>query len=167
MTTTEHALDGTTVLIVEDGDEYLQNLSRFVPGPRYLQVHCGQTAIDALRAGPIDVIYLDMRFDRIDRDRLLGDVTRATARHGGSAERAYRHLANHQGLYILDAVRRAGFAELPVVLAYDFSREQKRVAHLAQLHKSFTWVPDAVTPSEIRTRIARLLQAPSEPGSPP
>lgn len=150
-------LEGTTILIVEDGDEYLQNLSRFVAGPRYLQVHCGADATAMLEREAIDVIYLDMRFDRIDRTFLLGDIVRTTAQHGGSKERAYRHLANHQGLFILDAVRQAGFGDTPVVLAYDFSREQKRFAHLSRMHRSLTWVPDAVTPTEIRDRIERLL----------
>jgi len=37
---TEHkTLTKLNVLIIEDGDEYLHNLSRFVPGPLYLQAH--------------------------------------------------------------------------------------------------------------------------------
>lgn len=147
-----------TVLIIEDGDEYRENLSRFVPGPRYLQAHSGGDAIATLLAESIDLLYLDMRFDRIDRGLLLGDVERMTAQQGGSRERAYRHLANHQGLYILEGLRNAGFGAMPVILAYDFSREQSRFAHLARLHPSLTWVPDAVTPDEIRARMARLLE---------
>lgn len=154
---TQVDLSATTVLIIEDGDEYLENLSRFVEGPDYLQAHTGAEAIAILQQQSVDVIYLDMRFDRIDRSLLLGDLERATSQHGGSVERAYRHLANHQGLYVLDALRREGFGDTPVVLAYDFSREQKRFAHLARLHRSLTWVPDAVTPADIRRRIGRLL----------
>ena len=37
-----------TVLIVEDGDEYLENLSRFVSGPTYIQAHSGTEAIEIL-----------------------------------------------------------------------------------------------------------------------
>ena len=37
-------LEGRTVLIVEDGNEYLDNLSRFVLGPAYLQAHDGKSA---------------------------------------------------------------------------------------------------------------------------
>ncbi len=39
-----------TVLIVEDGDEYLCNLSLLVKGPRYLQAHC---AADAVQCDPL------------------------------------------------------------------------------------------------------------------
>ncbi|MDD9941010.1 MAG: hypothetical protein OXU20_08240 [Myxococcales bacterium] len=147
---------GPRVLVVEDGDEYLQNLTRFVAGPVYLQVHTGAAALAALGEQPVDVIYLDMRFDRIDRGDLLGDVGEATRQMGGSQERAYRHLQNHQGLYILQALREAGHGHLPVILAYDFSHEQARFAHLARLHPSLTWVPDAITPEAIRSRILRL-----------
>jgi hypothetical protein len=54
-------------------------------------------------------------------------------------------------------LRAGGHAELPVILAYDFSSEPRRFAHLARVHPSLTWVPDAITPDEIRSRLARLL----------
>jgi hypothetical protein len=37
-----------------------------------------------------------------------------------------------------------------VVLAYDFSRETRRYAHLRQTHPNLRWVEDAVTPAKIR-----------------
>ena len=135
-----------TVLIVEDGDEYLDNLSRFVRGPRYLQSHDGAEAVRLLGSETIDLVYLDMRFDRIAEERLLGS--------GGG--RSLKHLQNHQGLYILQALADGGHAALPVILAYDFSREPERFDHLVARHANLTWVPDAVTPDEIRARIARL-----------
>jgi hypothetical protein len=144
-----------TVLIVEDGDEYLQNLTRFVAGPNYLQARGAKPALDLLAAHPIDIIYLDMRFDRLPREALVGDIDRLTRELG--AERAYRQLENNQGLYILEALREAGHARTPVILAYDFSREPERFAHLSQRHPALTWVPDAITPAEIRARIDRLM----------
>ncbi|MGD8861800.1 MAG: hypothetical protein PVI30_17450 [Myxococcales bacterium] len=150
------ALCELTVLIVEDGDEYLDNLSRFVPGPRYLQAHDGETALAELRRSPVDLVYLDMRFDRIDPELLLGDLQATATRFGGDVGRALKQLQNHQGLYILDALGRGGHAQLPVILAYDFTREPRRLAHLVARHPHLSWVPDAITPETIRDRILRL-----------
>jgi len=146
-----------TVLIVEDGDEYLENLSRFVAGPSYVQAHSGAEAIEILASSDIDLIYLDMRFDRIPTADLLGDHAAATREHNGDPIRAWRHLQMNQGLYILDALRREGHGQLPVILAYDFSRERKRYEHLVKQHPTLRWVPDAVTPTEIRELMNQLL----------
>jgi CheY-like chemotaxis protein len=145
------------VLIVEDGDEYLENLTRFAPGPRYVQAHTGAEALACLGAQAVDLVYLDMRFDRIDERDLLGDRAAVERSHGGDPARALRYLARHQGLFILEALRVHGHAHLPVILAYDFSTELRRFEHLSRMHPSLTWVPDAITPDEIRARIERLL----------
>jgi CheY-like chemotaxis protein len=138
------------VLIVEDGDEYLENLSRYVPGPTYTQAKNGAAALQKLAEDRFDLVYLDMRFDRIPEAELLGDHVAVTREQNGDPARAWRHLKNHQGLYILDALRRSGYADLPVVLAYDFSREQRRLEHLRRTHPRLEWVKDAITPEEIR-----------------
>ena len=149
--------DAPIVLIVEDGDEYLENLTRFAPGPRYLQAHGGAEALRLLGAHEVALVYLDMRFDRIPERDLLGDRASVTRSHGGDAARALRYLARNQGLFILQALRDAGHGALPVILAYDFSSEPRRFEHLAAQHPALTWVPDAITPEEIRARLARLL----------
>ena len=145
------------VLVVEDGDEYLDNLSRFVTGPVYVQVHDGAAAVAELAKGEVDLVYLDMRFDRIPREDLLGDHAAAAEQHNGDSKRAWRYLQNHQGLFILDAIRRAGGGGIPVILAYDFSREGARLSHLQKSHPRLWWVPDAVTPDEIRDLMDRAL----------
>jgi CheY-like chemotaxis protein len=150
-------MSAPTVLIIEDGDEYLENLSRFVPGPRYLQAHTGAAALDLLAAESVDLIYLDMRFDRIATAELMGDHAAATREHNGDPVRAWRHLQMNQGLYVLDALRREGYGGLPVILAYDFSRERKRYERLARQHPTLRWVPDAVTPTEIRELMEQML----------
>lgn len=150
-------VDQATILIVEDGDEYLHTLTRLVPGPRWVQVHSGQAALDVLARERIDLVYLDMRFDRVPRADLLGDHAAATREHNGDPERAWRHLANHQGLYVLAALREAGHGALPVVLAYDFSREAGRLAFLRKSHPSLQWLPDAVTPGQIRKALEQAL----------
>lgn len=154
-----------TILIVEDGDEYLENLSRFAPGPRYLQAHSGAQALALLRAHEVALIYLDMRFDRIPDADLLGDRDAAARSQGGDATRTVRYLARNQGLYILEAIREGGFAHLPVILAYDFTSEPRRFAHLSRVHPTLTWVPDAITPDEIRSRLTRLLGSGALSGS--
>jgi hypothetical protein len=105
----------------------------------------------------VHLIYLDMRFDRIPTAELLGDHAAATREHNGDPVRAWRHLQLNQGLYILDALRRAGHGDLPVILAYDFSRERKRYERLVRAHPTLCWVPDAVTPAEIRAQMEELL----------
>jgi CheY-like chemotaxis protein len=149
--------DAPIVLIVEDGDEYLETLSRFVSGPRYLQAHHGAAALAALAEHPVALVYLDMRFDRVDEAELLGDRQRALQNSAGDAGRARRYLENNQGLFILEALRGAGHGELPVILAYDFSNEVARFARLLRMHPALTWVPDAIAPDEIRARLERVL----------
>ena len=150
-------LAGRTVLIVEDGDEYLENLSRFVPGPTYRQARSGAAALAALAGGPVDLVYLDMRFDRIPRGDLLGDHARATREHNGDPVRGWRYLENNQGLFILNALGAAGYGAVPVILAYDFSREAGRLRRLRRRNPQLDWVHDAVTPAEIRAKMARLM----------
>lgn len=144
------------VLIVEDGDEYLETLSRFVPGPTYVQVHSGGEALAFLGENAVDIIYLDMRFDRSPRSALLGDVDLAIRRHNGHIDRAYRYLATNQGLFILEAVRLSGYGHVPVILAYDFSNELGRFARLSERHPNLSWMPDTVSTEEIRGRLSRL-----------
>jgi DNA-binding NarL/FixJ family response regulator len=138
-----------TVLVIEDGDEYLENLTRFVPGPSYLQAHCGRDAVDILKEHPVDVVYLDMRFDRIPEADLLGDRDAATREHNGDAVRGLKYLMNNQGLYILAELRREGFGALPVVVAYDFSKEPRRFDNLRRTYPKLEWVSDAVSFEEV------------------
>ena len=149
-------LSHKVVLIVEDGDEYLDNLTRFVPGPQYVQAKSGDGAVAVLRREAVDILYLDMRFDRIPRTDLLGDHVKATRDHNGDPLRALRFLQNNQGLFILEKLRSENFIHVPVILAYDFSREGRRFEHLKKLHPSLNWVPDSVTPGEIRQLMAEL-----------
>ena len=142
-------------MIIEDGDEYLENLSRFVPGYHYLQAHNGHEALEYLNAQDIDLIYLDMRFDRIPKEQLIGDHAQVTQDQNGDPLRAWTYLANNQGLYILAHLRAHGLNQHPVIVAYDFSRENQRFEYLKRLHSHIQWVPDAVRPDEIRAAITR------------
>jgi len=156
-------MNGIRVLIVEDGDEYLESLTRCVRGPSYVQAHSGREAIRILTTSAVDIVYLDMRFDRIPDADLMGDHVAATREHNGDPVRARTHLQNNQGLYILDALARAGLGDVPVILAYDFSRQHKRYENLLRMHPTLRWVPDAVTPTEIRTLMEDLISTSRRP----
>ncbi len=150
-------LADANVLIVEDGNEYLDNYTRHVVGPTYLQAHSGAQALAILASQTMHVLLLDMRFDRVPRSTLLGDHAQAAREHGGDGERAWRHLSHHQGLYILAAVRAAGHVQIPVLLAYDFSREMRR---FDLLHRSFgtvDWLPDAASADLLQQRMQQML----------
>jgi len=127
----------------------MSTLARFVPGPRYAQVKSGAAVLAALRRGGVDLVYLDMRFDRVPLGDLLGDHREATRRHNGDPAKGWRHLQNHQGLYILDHMVEHGFGDVPVILAYDFSREARRLEFLRRKVPRLHWVGDAVTPEEV------------------
>jgi CheY-like chemotaxis protein len=147
------------VLIVEDGDEYRENLTRFVPGPTYVQARSGAKAVSILQSQPVDLVYLDMRFDRIPREDLLGDHAVATRQNNGDPLRGWRYLQNNQGLFVLNALSAAGFANHAVILAYDFSRETNRWGHLKRRYPRLEWVPDAITPEEIRALMLQCFES--------
>lgn len=151
--------ESPTILIIEDGNEYLENLSRFIPEYHYLQAHNGAEALELLEQSPVDLIYLDMRFDRIAKEELIGDHAQVTQDQNGDPLRAWTYLANNQGLFILAHLREHGYDQHPVIVAYDFSREHQRFDHLKRLHPNLYWVPDAVRPDEIRAMILRCMNS--------
>ena len=74
----------------------------------------------------------------------------------GDPERGWKYLMNHQGLFILAALKQDGFGELPVVLAYDFSEEPRRFENLKKQYPNLVWVSDAVSFTEIQELFGRL-----------
>lgn len=156
----EFGRNDITVLVIEDGDEYLDNLAQFVRGPRYLQAHNGFDALEILSRHPVNVIYLDMRFDRVPHTDLMGDHDRVTREHNGDPNRAWKHLMNNQGLYILAELRKAGYGALPVVVAYDFSKEPRRFDNLRRQYPNLHWVSDAVSFKEIQSLLDSCAPGP-------
>ena len=152
-------LTGLRVLVVEDGDEYFDSLTRFVPGPVYLRADGAATALAALGDAPVDLVYLDMRFDRIPRAKLIGDHAAAARSHNGDPNRGWRYLQNHQGLYILNALSEAGLGDLPIVLSYDFQREPARWKALSARYPRLRWLTDTATPAQIRRTILSALDS--------
>jgi hypothetical protein len=66
-----------------------------------------------------------------------------------------RFLEDHQGTYILDAIRAAG-TKVPVLLSHDFSAEPRRWERLRARHAPIDHLPDDASPSEVRLRLRRL-----------
>jgi len=152
-------LNGLRVLVVEDGDEYYDSLTRFVPGPRYLRADGAAAALATLQKDGADLVYLDMRFDRIPRAKLIGDHAAAARAHNGDPKRGWRYLQNHQGLFILNALADAGHGQLPVVLSYDFQREPARWKALSSRYPRLRWLTDTATPTQIRHTILSALDS--------
>ena len=145
--------DPIRVLVVEDGNEYLTNLSTFVAdGFAYTQAQGGGAACEMARAEPPDVVYLDMRFDRTPEEDLLGDIVELTARFNGDLARARRFQEDNQGLFILRALRDAGYRG-PVILSYDFGAEEKRFRALSAKDPALSYCPDYADARTIRESI--------------
>lgn len=145
------------VLVVEDGDEYLTNLTTFVSeGVSYSQAKNGSRACQMMTELNPDLVYLDMRFDRTPVDELLGDMVALTGRFNGDAARARRFQQDNQGLFILRALREAGF-EKPVILSYDFSAEERRFKALSARDPALSYCPDYADATTIREAIHRAV----------
>lgn len=146
------------VLVVEDGDEYTRNLARF-GGETFEFVRAGDgasalTALTTLGEGPFDLLFLDMRFDRVQPAQLLGDLAETAERFNGDPVRARQFLEEHQGTYILAAVRAAGHT-LPAVFSHDFDGEPRRWAKLVSLYAPVSYLPDNASAAEIRDMLGR------------
>jgi CheY-like chemotaxis protein len=144
------------ILVIEDGYEYIEALERFLPeGFHWTRAGSGPAALQALSEGAFEVVFLDMRFDRASDDELLGDLASTADRFNGDPVQARLFLQDHQGNYILAALREAGVG-LPVLLSYDFEGEPRRWARLAEQFGPVDYLPDNARPTEIAERLRRL-----------
>ena len=136
------------VLVVEDGFEYIHNLTRFLGEDfAFERAGDGYEALEKLEAGGFSAIFLDMKFDRAQR--LLGDLSKLQQRFAGDEARARRFLENNQGTYVLVAVREAG-VKLPVVFSYDFDSEPRRFRNLVRRYAPLTYLTDTASPAQMR-----------------
>lgn len=121
------------VLVVEDGPEYVDGFERLTAarglGAVFSRARDLESARAALAAERPGAVFLDVVFDRTPEASLAGDAESLVARFGGDRARALRHLATHQGFYILDALAPM-LTGLTVVLAYDFAAEPQRLEAL-------------------------------------
>lgn len=145
------------VLVVEDGDEYITNLTTFVSeGVSYRQAKSGGRACEMIAEQQPDLVFLDMRFDRTPIEELLGDMVQLTGRFNGDVGRARRFQQDNQGLFILRALRDAGFRR-PVILSYDFGAEEKRFRALSAKDPALFYCPDYADAKTIRKTILRAV----------
>ncbi|MGZ5428159.1 MAG: hypothetical protein ACXWFS_04055 [Thermoanaerobaculia bacterium] len=121
------------VLVVEDGSEYVDGFERLTAarglGAVFSRARDLESASAALSAERPGAVFLDVVFDRTPEASLAGDAESLVARFGGDRARALRHLATHQGFYILDALAPM-LTGLTVILAYDFAAEPQRLEAL-------------------------------------
>ena len=145
------------VLVVEDGNEYLTNLSTFVAeGCEYHQAQSGGQACEMAERLQPDCVYLDMRFDRTPVEDLLGDLVQLLGRFNGDVARARRFQEDNQGLFVLRALRESGYRR-PVILSYDFSTEERRFGTLSAKDPALLYCPDYADAKEIREVILRAV----------
>lgn len=146
------------VLIVEDGYEYLETFTRFAADQFALdRAGDGAEALARVAAEPFDCLFLDMRFDRIEPGRLLGDLAETAERFNGDPVRATRFLEENQGVYVLAALRGAGCA-LPAVFSHDFSGEPRRWAALERKYGPVAWLPDNASPAQVKALLAQAAR---------
>ncbi len=144
------------VLVIEDGFEYIEMMTRFAPpGVQLVRAGSGPAALASLGESAWDAAYLDMCFDRVEPAELLGDVAATADRFNGDTGQAVAWLENHQGNYILAAIREAGH-ELPVLMSYDFEAEPRRFARLRSRFGPLAYVPDNGGPADV-VRLLREL----------
>ncbi len=148
------------ILVVEDGREYVEGFAHLAAakGADAAFVRAGSLAEarEALRQARPDAVFLDVVFGRTPEAELAGDLDALVARYGGDRARAVRHLATHQGFYVLDALADA-LAGVRVVLAYDFTGEEKRLASLRERVPALSGLPDGAS---LGTALEDLLRSP-------
>ena len=145
------------ILVVEDGEEYTRTLSRYLGDAfDFVRAGDGGEALALAGAGGFGAIFLDMRFDRVPIERLLGDLSAVAARFGGDGERAARFLEDNQGTYVLAALRGAGCG-LPVIFSYDFDGEPRRWQNLSRRFAPVHYLTDTASPERIRAQLRAVL----------
>lgn len=148
------------VLVVEDGTEYVEGFERLAAarglGVAFSRASDLGSARAALASASPDALFLDVVFDRTPGESLAGDVEALVARFGGDRARAVRHLATHQGFYVLDALVPI-LPRIPVVLAYDFAAEPRRLEALRRRVPVLGGLPDGTS---LSAALDLLLRSP-------
>ena len=145
----------TKVLVVEDGHEYSHVLQRFLSDVLEIQrAGSGPEALERCSEDHVDVVFLDMRFDRTPEALLLGDLEALVDRFNGDRVQARSFRQNHQGTYILAALREANCSQR-VVMSYDFDGEPRRFTKLAKRFGPIEYVTDDAGPERMREALTR------------
>lgn len=127
------------VLVIEDGEEYLEFARVFLRDFDVFGARSAKDALAALAARGADALLIDLRFDRAAAESLVGDVDGTAARlFAGDRARALRWVADQQGTLILAALRAAGHAQ-PALFVHDFP--PRRLHNLRALYGAVDAVP--------------------------
>ena len=170
-----------TVLVIEDGTEYtdaFRNLGsgatfgvsgritpKDAPDPLELvRAADFEEARRVLAERAVDAVFLDVVFDRIASEALVGDREGLIRRFGGDRRRAERHLAENQGFYLLNELAPLLPDGIPVVIAYDFSAEPERLAALRRRCAQLSGLADGTPISAV---LESLLTSGGTPGGLP
>ena len=149
-----------TLLVVEDGREYADAFERLASldglAVRIVRAAGLREAREALEAGGVAGVFLDVVFDRVPSSDLAGPRDELLARSGGDRRLAERRLAESQGFYLLDALA-PRLAERPVVIAWDFALEPNRLAALRERVPLLEGLADDASLSEVLARFLRKL----------
>ena len=126
------------VLVIEDGDEYATFARALLADAVELDVaHSGEEAL--AKAGAAERFLVDLRFDRLDAARLVGDLEAVGHElFGGDRARSLRHVQDQQGLYILRELRAAGHPQR-AVFVHDFP--VRRLRNVRGLYGDVAAVP--------------------------
>ena len=147
-----------SVLIVEDGHEYIDRAQQFLSEDfEFTRAGHGAQALELLRELAFDLVYLDMNFNRVESSELFGPRDELAERFGGDFVQAERFLESHQGVYVLAGLREAGHG-MPVLMSYDFSVEPKRWAHLQGRYGPIAYLGDNEGPDEVRRALQSLVR---------
>jgi len=130
----------TRILIVEDGTEYLEFFRLFLAeGHEYLHAQSGHGALDQLDAEPVDLVVLDMRFERSSPSELMGDPDEVARDYfGGDLDRASRFLHDNQGTFVLAGLRDGGHDQ-PALFVHDMPG--RKLENLKDLYGNVVAVP--------------------------
>lgn len=131
----------TNLLIVEDGTEYLDFFRLFLKGEHsYLHAQSGGGALKLLSKEDVDLVVMDMRFERIPLADLLGDLGQVADEYfGGDIERGQRFVQDNQGTLILAALRENG-RDQPCLFVHDMA--PKKLQNLRNLYGAVFSVPN-------------------------
>lgn len=136
------------ILVVEDGTEYVDGFERLASARglnmTFLRAHDLESARAEFQPRGPCALFLDVVFDRTPEGRLAGGLETLLTRFGGDRARAVRHLATHQGFYVLDALAPL-LLLTPVVLAYDFAAEPQRLEALRVRVPLLRGLPDGTS----------------------
>jgi len=161
-----------TVLVIEDGTEYtdaFRNLVATDAAASIELVRAGdfEEARRALAELAVDAVFLDVVFDRVAPEKLVGDREGPIRRFSGDRRRAERHLAENQGFYLLNELAPLLPGGIPVVIAYDFSVEPERLAALRRRCEQLSGLADGTPISAVmESLLARLTSGDTRDGLP-